>query len=43
VGRGISDEAREASIQARAVGRDVTAERISRVCAYGLEELFSEN
>lgn len=41
VARGISDEAREASIQARAVGREVTAGRIAQVCAYGLEELFS--
>lgn len=41
VARGISDEARDASIQARAVGREVTADRIAQVCAYGLEELFS--
>lgn len=37
---GISDEIREATIQARAVGRDLSAERLMQVCAYGLREIF---
>jgi hypothetical protein len=36
----ITDEIREATIQARAVGRDVSADRLIQVCAYGLRKLF---
>jgi hypothetical protein len=37
---GISDDVREAAVQARAVGRDLSASRLAEVCAYGLRELF---
>ena len=37
---GITDEIREATIQARAVGRDLSVDRLVQVCAYGLREIF---
>jgi hypothetical protein len=37
---GITDEIREATIQARAAGRDLSADRLVQVCAYGLREIF---
>lgn len=38
--RGVSEEAIEASLQARAVGRDMPPDRLVSVCAYGLKEIF---
>jgi hypothetical protein len=37
----ITDEVREATIQARAVGRQLSTDRLVQVCAYGLREIFS--
>jgi hypothetical protein len=38
--RNASDEATEASLQARAVGRDIPPDRLVDICAYGLREIF---
>jgi hypothetical protein len=37
---GITDDIREATLQARAAGRDLSADRLVQVCAYGLREIF---